>query len=480
MKRSTWRKHHKWVGITICFFLIMFCFSGIILNHRNVFNDISISRGMLPEKYRFHNWNNGLLRGTLKCETKNRQHLIFLYGAAGIFITDSTASKFTSYNKGILHGADHKQIRNMVQTQHGDIFAASIWGLYHLKEKGWISIQLPTEDNELITDLTIYKDTMVLLSRSYAYISLPPYKSFRRIQLQAPNNYKNEVSIFRQIWLLHCGALFGTIGKIIMDIVGLALSALCITGIWFWFKPRKRLMTWHDGIGRYTIILTLLITFTGWCLRPPLMIPLSSCRTKPIPGTVLSTNNVWNDKLRMIRYDNQNSDWLVSTSEGFFSFKSLTSRPETIKNAPPVSVMGQTVWQRDVRGRWLIGSFSGLFLWDRNRGIIEDYFAGRPKNSNQLPIKGIPISSYPISGYSSDFTNKECVVDYTEGSSFALQPDEFSNLSMSLWNTALEVHTGRIYMSSLASFIFIFFVGLFVLWCLISGYILRLRKKYRN
>ena len=260
MKRSTWRKHHKWVGITICFFLIMFCFSGIILNHRNVFNDISISRGMLPEKYRFHNWNNGLLRGTLKCETKNRQHLIFLYGAAGIFITDSTASKFTSYNKGILHGADHKQIRNMVQTQHGDIFAASIWGLYHLKEKGWISIQLPTEDNELITDLTIYKDTMVLLSRSYAYISLPPYKSFRRIQLQAPNNYKNEVSIFRQIWLLHCGALFGTIGKLIMDIVGLALSALCITGIWFWFNPRKRLMTWHDGIGRYTIILTLLIT----------------------------------------------------------------------------------------------------------------------------------------------------------------------------------------------------------------------------
>ena len=65
MKRKTWRKYHKWVGIIITFFLIMFCLSGIILNHRQTFADINVSRALLPSHYSFEQWNNGLLRGTL-------------------------------------------------------------------------------------------------------------------------------------------------------------------------------------------------------------------------------------------------------------------------------------------------------------------------------------------------------------------------------------------------------------------------------
>ena len=37
MKRKTWRKNHKWIGIIITFFLVMFCLSGIVLNHRQLF-----------------------------------------------------------------------------------------------------------------------------------------------------------------------------------------------------------------------------------------------------------------------------------------------------------------------------------------------------------------------------------------------------------------------------------------------------------
>ena len=65
MKRKTWRKYHKWVGIIITFFLIMFCLSGIILNHRQTFADINVSRALLPSHCSFEQWNNGLLRGTL-------------------------------------------------------------------------------------------------------------------------------------------------------------------------------------------------------------------------------------------------------------------------------------------------------------------------------------------------------------------------------------------------------------------------------
>ena len=36
MKKGTWRKHHKWLGIGMSFFMLMFCVSGILLNHRSL------------------------------------------------------------------------------------------------------------------------------------------------------------------------------------------------------------------------------------------------------------------------------------------------------------------------------------------------------------------------------------------------------------------------------------------------------------
>jgi hypothetical protein len=54
MKRATWRKHHKWFGLLFAFFLLMFCLSGIVLNHRTWVSDINVSRKWLPASYRFN------------------------------------------------------------------------------------------------------------------------------------------------------------------------------------------------------------------------------------------------------------------------------------------------------------------------------------------------------------------------------------------------------------------------------------------
>ncbi|WP_449019756.1 PepSY domain-containing protein [Prevotella jejuni] len=53
MKRRTWRKYHKWTGLIISFFLVMFCLSGIVLNHRRCFADVNVSRAVLPGRYDF-------------------------------------------------------------------------------------------------------------------------------------------------------------------------------------------------------------------------------------------------------------------------------------------------------------------------------------------------------------------------------------------------------------------------------------------
>ena len=78
MKKSTWRKHHKWLGLICAFFLIMFALSGLVLNHPRLFASVNVSRSLLPASYRYTQWNRGLLKGTLKWRGK-----VLIYGNNG-------------------------------------------------------------------------------------------------------------------------------------------------------------------------------------------------------------------------------------------------------------------------------------------------------------------------------------------------------------------------------------------------------------
>ncbi len=71
MRQTKWKRHHKWSGIVLAFFLSMFCVSGIILNHRQAVADMNVSRAWLPHRYHYGRWNGGLLRGTLTYVDRN-------------------------------------------------------------------------------------------------------------------------------------------------------------------------------------------------------------------------------------------------------------------------------------------------------------------------------------------------------------------------------------------------------------------------
>ena len=128
----------------------------------------------------------------------------------------------------------------------------------------------------------------------------------------------------------------------------------------------------HDIIGRKTILFTIFICLTGWCLRPPLMIAGVLTRVPPLPFTALDDPNAWADKLRALRYDSLAGDWLLSTSDGFYSMKTLSSVPQKLEDAPPVSIMGVNVFRRGGGEEWLVGSFRGLYRWDRSSGGVYD------------------------------------------------------------------------------------------------------------
>ncbi len=460
-----------------------------------MYGKLNVSRGLLPHSFQFDNWNNGLFRGSLKVDKSiigkkktSSDRNILVYGAGGFYLTDSIGKVYEDFNKGLPEGADSRKIRNVVVTRSGKMFAVASYDLYAY-EAEWKSI--PTDKltdvlNPRFTDIAVRGDSLIVLGRSNIYLSLPPYDTFEEITIKSPHGYKGEVTLFRLVWLLHNGELFGIPGKVFIDLVGLLFIFLSISGIIIWIAGKGRFpklfrwnFKWHEKLGRWTIAATIFMTLTGWALRPPFLIALVKNTVKPIPYTVLDSDNAWYDKLRMIIYDETHHDWIMSTSSGFYSLKNFEDVPKRLKGTPPVSAMGLNVMKR-VGTNWLLGSFSGMFTWNREKCESFDYFTGSPAPKHG----GAPFGKVAIAGYSDDFAIRNVVCTYDKGilTEQLPQPEEMRTLPISVWSLALEVHTGRIYtfMCGAETLIFIFVSGLVVALILWSGWKLRIRKKCKK
>ena len=485
------RRQHKLSSLGVCFFLVMFCVSGIMLNHTDALADCEVSRALLPPFYRYKDWNGGLLRGT----TAISDGRIAIYGRNGIWLTDSAGRSFADYNAGIPDAAHHRNVRALVKTGDGTLFAVATTRLYR-RECGavnWQPVESGLDGGKVFSDATVRGDTLVVVGRSAVYVAVRPWREFEKITLAAPDGEERRgLSAFRAVWLFHSGQLFGLTGILIADAVAVILIFLCVTGLMITLLPRRirrrgptprlvttlrRTLSWHNRTGLYTIALTLTICVTGWCLRPPVLIALATAKTKFASAEV----NPWHDRLRMVRYDETGCCWLLLTSEGFYSLTSLRARPQRLESQPPVSVMGLNVFESGEEGRWLVGSFSGMFVWNSETGDVRDYFTGEAVS----PKPGPPFGRTAVSGYSADFGKRReaCIVTFDRGciaGAPPAQPEALETLPMSLANVALEVHTGRIYFGNAATWFFVFIAGGAAVWSLVTGLLLALRKRKRG
>ena len=540
----TWKKYHRWFGLVLSVFMLVFCMSGIILNHREVFSGCEVSRKWLPASYHIKNFNNEVVKGTVV--KKSAAHSlssencdsVLAYGCAGVFLTDSRLSTWQDFNAGLPESIDERNVRHVVKAKDGSLWCAALRDVYRYDENShrWKKVELPGNE-ERIMDVALAKDSMtvVALTRSRVFTIVPfvqygeivkigkssseTYRVESKI-IPAPKKYEPKTTLFKLVWHLHSGEFFGLPGKLVVDAIALVLIVLSITGILLFILPygirrakklaakarMKRLgkqlawnMKWHNKIGYVTIVLTLWIAITGMCLRPPLMVPLVLSK---LPQAVGEDGNVWQDKLRAIRWDAVQGDWLVSTSEGFLRVdEDFSQAPKMLPDdeCPKLSPMGVTVWESDGKGGWIVGSFRGIYRWNpvnHSLNQILDYFTGKPSEETSM----IPISDNLVCGYSEDFLGgKPLVFDFAKGvedakgQAVALCNDEpktsrneesMSDLicetaPMSLWNVALELHVGRCYSPFLGplSDLFVFLSGLLITLVLLSGYIISHRRR---
>ena len=533
-KHFTWKKYHRWFGLILSVFMLVFCVSGIILNHRQLFADCDVSRSILPPAYHIQNFNNGVIKGSIRIDghadlasaggIKASDDSILAYGYGGIWLTDTKMKSWKDFNKGLPENVDGRNIRNMVQTKNGEIWCAATMDVYRFDGKEWKMFPL-ADNEERITDITLTKDStsIIAMTRSAVYEisgkktdaanekrdaanekrdAISEKTNVTRKIIGQPEGFIPEVTLFKTVWHLHSGAFFGLTGRLVVDAIAIVLIILSITGIILFILPyrirrQKRLQArekmqklgkqmvfnakWHNKLGYTTIILTLWLAITGMCLRPPLMIPLAMNKTTE----KVKDGNVWHDKLRAIRWDAAEGNWLVSTSEGFLRVDEHFQHKPILLNkekAPKVSPMGVTVFESDGKGGWLVGSFSGMFRWYPEKNLIVDYFTGKQNIEKSM----IPISNHLVSGYSKDFFGgKEVIFDYSKGASLgetASTPELLSATPMSLWNVALELHVGRCYSPFLGplSDLFVFISGLLITLVLLSGYIILHRRKKKS
>jgi hypothetical protein len=496
------RKYHKWLGVVFALIILSYVFSGIILNHREGLSFIDVNRKLLPKEYRYQNWNNAAIKSTLKITSDS----ILIYGNVGIWITDSSFTDFKNFSAGIPKGIDNRKIFQMIRTTGNKLLAGTFSGLYafNYKDYKWISVTLPVKE-KIIVDIIQKQDTILVLTRS-SLLKTTDLLNFNISQLPPPENYDNKTGLFKTLWVIHSGEIYGLAGKIIVDFAGLVFAFLTITGLIVFVnkillkkdKPvevKAKLknsnrwnIKWHNKFGWITLAILILNTTTGMFLRPPLLAFIGNSRVEKIPYTELATPNPWFDQLRRIYYNQDIDRFIIVTMEGFYySDDNFKTELKQFRFQPPASIMGVTVLEKIDVNTFLIGSFEGLFTWNSQTGEVFDYIKKQqytPPSRNSRPI-----GDFSVSGFTRDYKNQEYFFDYNAGAvningaeGFAILPQKIIKDSpISLWNLALEIHTGRIYQSIIGDFyvLIVPITGIFVLFILISGFIvwLKIRKK---
>ncbi|QZE15507.1 PepSY domain-containing protein [Halosquirtibacter laminarini] len=502
------KKLHRWPGLVMAFFFIYYGVSGILLNHRNTISSVDVSRKLLPSSFRYNHWNNAALKGDLRVNKDS----ILVYGNIGVWVTDHEHRNYRPINNGFPDGVDNRKVNDILRLPNGNLYAATRSGLYcwDVKRRKWDKFKMSTDAPRFV-GLTHVGDTLYAANRSNLYRAFSPVigSSFEEIVLPAPVGYLKKVSLFRTVWQLHSGEIFGLPGKLFIDFLALILMLLSVTGIFYLFLPKwirkKRqkgkklnrsvgLFKWsvrkHHKVGIWSFIFVAFLTFTGMFLRPPLILAIASGEVSPIPYSHLDKKNSWDDKLRDIQYDRLRDRMMVATSDGIYRVDLWDAPLHKFAIQPPVSVMGITVFEPQWDGSFLIGSFQGLYRWNPEIFQILDAMTGEPyKDSGS----GRPVGSHVVTGLIHGETGERFVVDYFKGvresnlgHRFPAMPSSVKEVSpMSLWSVALEVHTGRIFRDLLGDFYILIvplsgIVGLLVVFSGLTLWLRRYRKRKKN
>ncbi|MFZ0390276.1 MAG: PepSY-associated TM helix domain-containing protein [Calditrichia bacterium] len=473
---------HKYIGLILILFLLWMSFSGILMNHPELIDGISVPRWLVPRQYPVQNWNRSSLIRLIY--SRNNPRTAFAAGKQGIYISRDGGAHFSSLMAGLPLTRFYRKTNDLFlqEGSKAQLYAAMDGGLfvYNLDSGKWRQIKLGGGREKVVKIIRV-KNRLLVFSDSHLYRSAADSLKLKFTRVDPERNARQTtISMVRLFFDVHDGSIWGLPGRLLYDMAGLILIFLSITAFYMWFYPRSRRKSvlrrknishpkqqlifrlfyrYHFKLGIWFALILLVMGFTGFFMRPPLL-ALIAGKELPrdwYPGPL--SGNPWEERIHNALYDAVEDKLIIQADDGFWSGPADLSRPfQKIQLNVPVFVMGATVFEPYGRGGYLVGSFSGLFHLKRSNGQAENLLTGEIARD----FSTIRPADKMITGYFRTPQGDEFVTTHEQGllpvgnaqrqGGFKMPPDIQHHYRMPLWNYCFELHNGRIFKDLIGGF----------------------------
>ncbi|MEA1923732.1 MAG: PepSY-associated TM helix domain-containing protein [Pseudomonadota bacterium] len=504
MRKTISQRLHKIIGLTALIFCIWMGLSGVLLNHPQLLKKQSLPNQVMPANYQYHNWNRMSWRDAVF--STHHDNILYVGGKEGVWQSLNQGKNFKPLVTGFptaVYERDTFSLLLATDKEQETLYAGTKSGLFFRQNESWHKVDHPVLKEQVVVDLLQIDNRILAFTRSAAYQADidngPPI--FTPLTLPRDLNEAPTVPLFRWLLKIHDGSIFGLPGRLFVDFLGLTLLFICLSGVLIWYVPwrkRRRKPTffsgkifafnfrWHLKLGIVSSLFIAIIALSGALVRPPLLIAIVrlTIPASLMPGT--DPDNPWADQIQRAAYLKEKKELIIASKQGLYSGPLDGTTPFTkIPEALPIHGMGAMVFEALDDHKLLIGSFSGLYLWDTSQQIIMQFKSKATRNS---PDWGKPLM---VTGAAVRQGQALLVADYNEGLKplrRRLQlrlpmPDEIRSQSrISLWNALFELHNGRIFEQFIGPLYWLIIPlgGISLLIILFSGSLNWIRRKRRR
>ncbi len=469
-KVSKWL--HKYIGLGLILFMVWTSISGILMNHPGLVSGVSVPGWLVPPQYHVRNWNRSSLV-TLEFSKRNPD-VAYLAGKQGIWKTGDGYRNFTPMMDGLPRSQYYRKAKDLLLLEEESLLlAATEGGLYRcdLVSEKWYKIPLANKGEPVLRILHAGEKLIAVTPfHVYASPNPPATIAFRPLAI-GRDEPQARVSLVKLFFDLHNGEAWGIGGKLLFDATGLILVFLSISAFYTWYFPwqkrrRKasRLLTnprsrtvfkymfkYHLKLGIWICAILLLIGGTGLFMRPPLLVALVG---KDMPAGLypgLHEDSPWNDKIQNALFDETTGELLLQCTDGFWQGNPQAGTVfRKADSTVPVFVMGSTVLEARTDGA-LVGSFNGIYNWNRNTNAATDVLNERAANGVS-PVRPAEIM---VTGYFRTPVGEEFITAHEQGllplrgaalnGRFQMPSELLDDFRLPLWNYLFEIHNGRFF-----------------------------------
>ncbi len=459
---------HKWIGLLFIIYIIYMSITGIILSHPEFFSEIDVPQSLTPHQYDFYNWNRSALISIVKSDSSE-----YIYGYNGIYEISSGSKQA----KSIMHApfpssAWNMKTRTAIAAEIGGkkkLIAGTFDGIYSydIQTKRWEKHKIDGESKKMTKILDV-RDSIFAFSESEMYVSAKDALNFKAVRLEKAED-DNTFSLMDYFFDLHNGRFLGQFGVILYDIVGIIAIFLSVSAFYMWYYPKRRKKAskkklthsikelkifkmfnkYHLKFGIWTFVILAIWSLTGIFMRPPLIMFILSEKVSNTYHVGISRDSDFSEKLRNVLYYPNADIFVFDTKDGVYAQQEPHSNKLSETYLPiPIFAMGATVFDTDIDGNLLIGSFAGLFEINGETGRISDVTSGNSTSGIGRPSENL------VTGYFVDDDGVKYITSHYAGlialngyanPKYEMPKEIADNLKLSLWNYAFELHNGRFF-----------------------------------